>query len=161
MNDSNSSANAQFRAIGVVKSDRKKLEDDYWDQIPCHIELDSHQFAPDALAGLATFSHAEIIFHMNQVDPSKIESGARHPRNNTNWPKIGIFAHRGKNRPNQIGVTICRVKKVDGLHLYIEGLDAVDGTPVLDIKPWVREFGPRGDVRQPEWMTELMLHYWA
>ena len=97
---------------------------------------------------------------MNQVDPAKVEKTARHPRNNTAWPKVGIFAQRGKNRPNRIGSTICRIQKVDGLRLHLEGLDAVDGTPVLDIKPWVEEFGPRGIHQQPMWITELMKVYW-
>jgi tRNA (adenine37-N6)-methyltransferase len=65
-----------------------------------------------------------------------------------------------KNRPNQIGTTVCRVLRVDGTRLHVEGLDAVDGTPVLDVKPWVRELGPRGDVAQPAWMDELMRGYW-
>ncbi len=125
------------------------------------IRLDRAQFGAEALAGLAEFSHVEILFYMNQVDPSKIESAARHPRNNKEWPKVGIFAQRGKNRPNQIGATICRVLKVEGENLYLEGLDAVDGTPVLDIKPWVQEFAPRGEHFQPKWISELMKGYWS
>ncbi|MFY0577499.1 SAM-dependent methyltransferase [Cystobacter fuscus] len=115
---------------------------------------------PEALAGLTDFSHVEILFHMDQVDPAKVEKTARHPRNNTDWPKVGIFAQRGKNRPNQLGATICRVLKVDGIQLHLEGLDAIDGSPVLDIKPWVAEFAPRGEVFQPQWITELMRSYW-
>ena len=95
------------------------------------------------------------------MDAAKIETGARRPRNNPAWPLVGIFAQRGKNRPNRLGTTICRIDRVEGLLLHVTGLDAVDGTPVLDLKPWVREFGPRGEVRQPEWMTELMAAYWA
>ena len=98
---------------------------------------------------------------MHQVELSKIETEARHPRNNTDWPKIGIFAQRGKNRPNQIGTTICQIKKVEGTTLHLIGLDAIDGTPVLDIKPWVKEFGPRGEIKQPSWITELMKEYWT
>ena len=86
--------------------------------------------------------------------------GARHPRGNTDWPKIGIFAQRGKNRPNRLGLTICRVVGVDGAALIVEGLDAVDGTPVVDIKPVMAEFAPRGAVRQPGWVAELMSDYW-
>jgi tRNA (adenine37-N6)-methyltransferase len=103
----------------------------------------------------------EAVFHMDRVPPEKIETGARHPRNNQDWPAVGIFAQRGKNRPNQIGTTVCRVLRVEGARLHLEGLDAVDGTPVLDIKPWVREFGPRGEIRQPAWMDELMRGYWT
>jgi len=147
--------------IGVVHSTRQKVEDDRWDAEKCRIELDQSQFNEESLLGLAEFSHAEIIFYMDKVDPSKIEKTARHPRNNDDWPKVGIFAQRGKNRPNQIGTTICRIAKIEGRILYIEGLDAVDGTPVLDVKPWVAEFGPRGSIFQPTWITELMQSYWS
>ena len=149
-----------LRPIGVVHSTRTKAEDDNWDQEQVYIELDTQEFTGDALAGLGDFSHVEILFYMDQVDPSKIEKTARHPRNNTNWPKVGIFAQRGKNRPNQIGTTACRILKVEGVRLYLEGLDAIDGSPVLDIKPWVKEFAPRGAVFQPAWITELMRLYW-
>jgi tRNA (Thr-GGU) A37 N-methylase len=136
------------------------MEDDNWDGVEVHVELDRSQFSPDAFAGLATFSHVEIVFRMDQVDPAKIESTARHPRNNPEWPRVGIFAQRGKNRPNRIGTTICRILKIEGFDLHLEGLDAIDGSPVLDIKPWVVEFGPRGAVFQPRWMSELMQGYW-
>jgi tRNA (adenine37-N6)-methyltransferase len=147
--------------IGVVKSTRQRVSDDNWDVEKSWIELDRTQFSAEALAGLSDFSHVEVFFFMDQVDPSKIEKVARHPRNNTEWPKVGIFAQRGKNRPNQIGATVCRVLKVEGSALHLEGLDAVDGTPVLDIKPWVNEFAPRGAFFQPAWITELMKNYWS
>lgn len=146
--------------IGTVRSERTEPVDDGWDLISAHIELDSEQFAPEALVGLDTFSHAEIIFVFNRVPDEKIERGARHPRGNRDWPLTGIFAQRGKNRPNRIGVTVCRVLKVEGLNLYLEGLDAIDGTPVLDIKPVMEGFLPRGDIREPDWSKALMAGYW-
>lgn len=149
-----------LKPIGEVNSTRMKVEDDNWDKENVFIEIDSSEFTSDALLGLNTFSHVEVLFFMDQVDPLKVEKTARHPRNNPEWPKVGIFSQRGKNRPNQIGLTICRVLKVDGTKLFLEGLDAVNGTPVLDIKPWVREFAPRGEVFQPNWMSELMKGYW-
>ncbi len=79
------------------------------------------QFAPDAAAGLDAFSHIEVIFHFDRADPAKINTGARHPRGNTAWPKVGIFAQRGKDRPNRIGVTVCRILSVDGLSLRVRG----------------------------------------
>jgi tRNA-Thr(GGU) m(6)t(6)A37 methyltransferase TsaA len=148
-----------LEAIGVVRGSRGDVVDDGWDRERAHIELDA-RFGAEAFAGLDAFSHVEVVFFMHRVDADKIETGARHPRNNREWPAVGIFAQRGKNRPNQLGTTICRVLRVDGRLLHVEGLDAVDGTPVLDVKPWVREFGPRGDVRQPAWMDALMRGYW-
>lgn len=149
----------ELEPIGTVSSTRREIADDDWDRESVFVEL-AARFEESALAGLETFSHVEIVFFMDRVPPEKIESGARHPRNNRDWPAVGIFAQRGKNRPNRIGATICRVLRVEGRRLYVEGLDAIDGTPVLDIKPWVREFGPRGDVAQPAWMDELMRGYW-
>ena len=146
--------------VGKVRSTRTDVRDDSWDSETVYIELNSSSFTPEALAGLNDFSHVEVIFYMDQVDPSKIERVARHPRGNTDWPKVGIFAQRGKNRPNQLGLTICRILKVEGIRVYVEGLDAVNGTPVLDVKPWVREFGPRGEINQPKWISELMHGYW-
>jgi tRNA-Thr(GGU) m(6)t(6)A37 methyltransferase TsaA len=146
--------------IGFVRSTRIKPEDDNWDVEKTSVELDSTQFPEEALLGLSEFSHVEIIFYMDQVDPSKVEKSARHPRNNPNWPKTGVFAQRTKYRPNQMGATICKIASVTGRILRVEGLDAIDGTPVLDIKPWVAEFAPRGPVFQPKWITELMSTYW-
>ena len=102
-----------------------------------------------------------MVFVFDQVPDEKIERGARHPRGNKDWPLTGIFAQRGKNRPNRIGVTVCRVLKVQGLNLYLEGLDAIDGTPVLDIKPVMEGFLPRGDIREPDWSKVLMAGYWV
>jgi tRNA (Thr-GGU) A37 N-methylase len=62
-------------------------------------------------------------------------------------------------RPNRLGVSICTLEAVEGLDLHVRGLDAVDGTPVLDVKPHMREFVPEGATRQPAWASELMANY--
>ena len=116
---------------------------------------------PEALQGLCEFSHVEILFFFHEVEPSKVVTAARHPRNNVAWPAVGIFAQRGKNRPNRIGSTICRVIRVEGISLFVAELDAINGTPVLDIKPVMAEFLPRQQVRQPAWSRELMHEYWS
>jgi tRNA (Thr-GGU) A37 N-methylase len=87
-------------------------------------------------------------------------AGARHPRNNPAWPQVGIFAQRGKNRPNRLGLTTVRILGVAGRELRVAELDALDGTPVLDIKRVLAEFLPRGPIRQPDWSHELMRDYW-
>lgn len=146
--------------VGHVRGGRAEAVDDDWGASRATIALDPAQFAADALAGLADFSHAEVIFLFDRVPDDRIETGARHPRNRADWPLVGIFAQRGKNRPNRLGLTTCRIVRVDGLTIEVEGLDAIDGTPVLDIKPVMVEFLPRGDVRQPDWSRELMQGYW-
>lgn len=152
--------NILFKPIGKVHSTRTTAIDDQWDSEESSVQLDTTQFNADSLKGLESFSHVEILFYMNQVDKLKIETGARHPRNNLDWPKVGIFAQRGKNRPNQIGTTICEIIKIEGTQIFLRGLDAIHETPVLDIKPWVNEFAPRGQTHQPLWITELMKNYW-
>jgi tRNA-Thr(GGU) m(6)t(6)A37 methyltransferase TsaA len=146
--------------VGVVRSARTEPVDDDWDSVECAIVLDE-RFTADALAGLEAFSHIEVVYAFHLVADDEVETGARHPRGNTDWPTVGIFAQRGKMRPNRLGVTVCRLLAVDGLTLHLRGLDAVDGTPVLDVKPYMAEFGARGEVRQPSWASQLMTGYWG
>jgi tRNA (Thr-GGU) A37 N-methylase len=72
------------------------------------------------------------------------------------WPKIGIFSQRPKARPNRIGLSHCRILKIEGYRITVEALDAIVGTPILDIKPYMKEFGTIGEVVQPDWASELM-----
>lgn len=150
----------QLRAIGHVRGGRSEPIDDDWDAVECTIALDRAQFQSDATASLGEFSHIEVVFHFDRVRDDEINRGARHPRGRADWPLVGIFAQRGRGRPNRIGVTVCRLLSVDGLTLKVKGLDAIDGTPVLDIKPVMSGFLPRGEVREPAWAKELMDGYW-
>jgi tRNA (Thr-GGU) A37 N-methylase len=149
-----------LQPIGFVRGGRAEPIDDDWGRSRARLELDSGRFEADALAGLDGFSHAEIIYLFDKVTDDKIVAGARHPRGRKDWPLVGIFAQRGKNRPNRIGVTVCRVVRVDGLAVEVEGLDAIDGTPILDIKPVLKGFLPRGEVVEPDWAGEIMKDYW-
>ena len=150
----------EMQAIGRVKGGRHEVEDDAWGSVASRIELDGDQFGPEAFAGLEACSHVEVLFVFDQVDPDAVCRGARHPRGRADWPLVGIFAQRAKDRPNRIGSTVCNLVRVDGAAIEVKGLDAVDGTPVLDVKPYLAEFGPRGEIRQPTWATELMTDYW-
>jgi tRNA-Thr(GGU) m(6)t(6)A37 methyltransferase TsaA len=123
------------------------------------ISLDRSRFADDAVAGLHAFSHLVVVFQFHLVDESTVQSGARHPRGNAAWPKVGMFAQRAKMRPNRLGVSACRLLAVDGLGLHVRGLDAIAGSPVLDVKPFMREFEPAA-THQPTWATELMQGYY-
>lgn len=150
----------EMRPIGRVEGGREVPEDDDWGESRACIVLDPAYFDDEALMGLDTFSHAEIVYVFDKVTDDQIVYGARHPRGDKDWPRIGIFAQRGKNRPNRIGVTVCEVVAVDGRTLRVKGLDAIDGTPVLDIKPVMSGFAPRGAVREPDWAREIMKKYW-
>jgi tRNA (adenine37-N6)-methyltransferase len=148
-----------LEAIGTVRGGRKEPVDNDWEREACAIELDA-RFRDDCLLGLDAFSHLEVVYVFDRVDESEIEPGARHPRGRADWPRVGIFAQRGKGRPNRIGVSRCSIVRVEGKTIHVRGLDAIDGTPVLDVKPYMREFGPRGEVKQPAWATELMAEYY-
>ncbi|MEV7571190.1 SAM-dependent methyltransferase [Streptomyces tanashiensis] len=148
------------RPVAHVVGGRGEVRDDEWGDVESIVRLDAEAFGPEALAGLDAFSHLEVVYHFDRVSPDAVETGARHPRGNEEWPLVGIFAQRGKNRPNRLGVSRCRLIRTDGLDLHVRGLDAVDGTPVLDIKPYMTEFGPQGPTEQPAWADEIMRRYY-
>lgn len=148
----------EVKAIGIVRSPRRDLSDDFWGAVEAEIVLDA-AFDETALYGLSDFSHVEILFLMDRVDPTKIETGARYPRERSDWPLVGIFAQRGKARPNRIGLTRATIVSVKENTVRVRGLDAIDGAPVLDMKPWMEEFSPIGPTRQPAWASELMRDY--
>lgn len=146
--------------VGYVQGGRARAVDDDWGGSRSSIALDAGRFGPEALSGLGDFSHIEVIFHFDRVSEDKIEVGARHPRGRMDWPAVGIFAQRGKNRPNRLGLCTCKIVSVEGLCINVEGLDAIHGTPVLDIKPVFLGFLPREEVREPLWAAEIMARYW-
>ncbi|MFJ3979692.1 SAM-dependent methyltransferase [Streptomyces sp. NPDC090021] len=147
---------AESEPVGAAVGGRAEVVDDGWGRETAVIRLDGGRFGPEALHGLEDFSHVEVVHHFDRVPVERIETGTRHPRDNPDRPLVGVFAQHGKNRPNRLGVSRCRVVKVDGLDVRVVGLDAVDGTPVLDLKPYMVEFGPPGELRQPEWATTSM-----
>jgi len=144
--------------VGVVRSSRQAAEADDWDAETHTIEL-LPTFDERALQGLDAFSHCVVVyvFDRGAWDDSRM---VRRPRGNPEWPEVGIFAQRAKDRPNRLGVTTCRILGVEGNRLRVHGLDAIDGPPVVDIKPHMREFGPRGAEHQPAWADALMQGYW-
>ena len=145
--------------IGEVRNTRRTPEEDDWGGLVSEIVLDP-ALPEESLDGLEAFTHAEIIFQFHLVGEEQIVTGARHPRENPLWPKVGIFAQRARLRPNRLGLTMVRILRREGNSLFVEGLDAVNGTPVLDIKPVMQEFLPRGPFHQPDWSHELMKDYW-
>lgn len=149
----------QIEPIATVEAPRARPDDDFWGGQTARITL-AAALPGEALLGLDGYSHVEVLFVFHGVDPASVVTGARHPRGNPAWPRVGILAQRGKNRPNRIGSTICRVRGIEGRTLVVSELDAIDGTPVIDLKPVMREFLPRGEVTQPAWATELMRDYW-
>lgn len=146
--------------IGFVQGGRVEATKDGWGGNRSRLVLREDMFTPDSLRGLDALSHLEIVFYFHLHADEPTEFGARHPRNRQDWPQVGIFAQRGRMRVNRLGVSICRLLSVDGLTIEVEGLDAVDGTPILDIKPVWSGYQPRGQLREPDWAREIMANYW-
>ncbi|ANY75268.1 tRNA-Thr(GGU) m(6)t(6)A37 methyltransferase TsaA [Paenibacillus ihbetae] len=149
-----------IKPIAYVRNSRTEIEDDQWGSIVSEIELVDDLNA-SSLEGIDEFSHLEIIFYFDKVADDKIQYEARHPRNNKEFPMVGIFAQRGKNRPNKLGLTTVELLEHHHNKLIVKNLDAIDGTPIMDIKPVMREFLPNREVKQPEWSKKLMEDYWG
>lgn len=145
--------------IAWIKNKRLTNTDDFWGNTISEIIL-APEISAEAIDGIDDFSHLEIIFYFHECNPAKINYKSRHPRNNPDWPKVGIFAQRGKNRPNHLGLSIVKLIEKKERALIVSGLDAIDGTPVLDIKPVMTGFLPQESIREPSWPNELMRNYW-
>ncbi|MFQ5498619.1 MAG: SAM-dependent methyltransferase [Candidatus Zixiibacteriota bacterium] len=159
MTEKNFAGRIEMDPIAYVSNCRYDLSDDYWGGLISKIRL-VPRISADALRGIEEFSHLDIVFHFHRCDSSTEFYGSRRPRNNPDWPEVGILAQRAKNRVNRLGLTTVKLLKVSDRELTVSVLDAVDGTPVLDIKPVIREFLPCSEVHQPLWLSELMRDYW-
>ncbi|AOP13494.1 MULTISPECIES: tRNA (N6-threonylcarbamoyladenosine(37)-N6)-methyltransferase TrmO [Bacillus] len=149
----------EIKPVAFVENLRTFPKDDHWGDVISEIKL-AEGIHPDALKGIEEFSHLDIIFYFHQVKEEHIQYKVRRPRNNKNYPETGIFAQRGKNRPNRLGATVVTLLEKSGSKLVVKGLDAIDGTPVIDIKPVMKEFLPKGQIIQPKWSEDLMKVYW-
>jgi tRNA-Thr(GGU) m(6)t(6)A37 methyltransferase TsaA len=147
------------KPVAYVQNPRSSLEDDHWGSVISEIILEN-SFPEECLDGIETFSHVEILFYFDKISDKPRPLMSRHPRDNKDWPRVGIFAQRNKDRPNHIGLSIAKIIKREGRSLFVQGLDAVNGTPVIDIKPIMVEYLLREPVTQPEWSHELMKNYW-
>jgi len=144
--------------IATVTNKRPTPTDDFWGDTISVITLLPH-IPEEAFKGIEAFSHLEIIYYFDKADPAKIVYSGN-PRGNPAWPEMGIFAQRKKDRPNQLGLCTVELMGHTGRTIKVKYLDAIDGTPVLDIKPVFKEFEGKGDIKQPQWSVELMKDYW-
>ncbi len=144
--------------IATVINSRTSPMDDYWGDVISVIELADH-IPSEAFEGISAFSHLEIICYFDQVETKEIAFSG-HPRGDPKYPQVGIFGQRKKDRPNAIGLSTVELIEHTGRIIKVRYLDAIDGTPVLDIKPVFIAFQPKGEIRQPEWVGDLMKNYW-
>ncbi|MFJ7589570.1 TrmO family methyltransferase [Streptomyces sp. NPDC097617] len=150
----------QLEVIATVIGGHTEVKDDYQGEVESIIRL--HDGYPlDTLQGLDEFSHVEVLWKMHRAKPQDVELHARSPRGNPTWPATGTYVHRNHRRPNQVGTSHPKLVRVEGRDVVVTGLDAVHGTPVLDLAPWFPQMGPQGDVRVPTWVDEMLADYWA
>jgi tRNA-Thr(GGU) m(6)t(6)A37 methyltransferase TsaA len=143
--------------IGTVKSPIEEQVDEGWGEVVSEIWLNA-ELEP-GLDGLAEFSHAVIIFLMHQSSFDVERDLKRRPRGRVDMPQTGIFAQRAKHRPNPIGLTAVKILGVAGPVLRVKGLDAIDGTPILDIKPYVPAFDRVENAAVPGWIEQILADY--
>ena len=144
--------------IATVKNSRMTPSDDFWKEVISEIELADH-IPTVAFERISDFSHLEIIYFFNKADDKEIVYSGR-PRGNPIYPLVGIFGQRKKDRPNMIGLCTVELIEHTGRSIKVRYLDAIDGTPILDLKPVFKEFQPKGEIRQPFWVSDLMKNYW-
>ncbi len=120
-----------------------------WDNVVSRIEIDPG--LTEALDNLDEFSHIIVLYWMDRLAPEP-QPLKVHPRRNPSLPLVGLFATRAPKRPNPIGKTTVRLRKRERNILTVSGLDAIDGTPVIDIKPYLPDYDSATDARAPSWV---------
>lgn len=143
--------------IGYVRSAATDAVDEDWGAVEAQIVVEP-ALRP-GLQGLEGFSHLVVVtfLHGASFDPAR--HLVRRPRGLAAMPELGIFAQRAKDRPNPLGITCVPLVALEAEGVRVRGLDAIDGTPVLDLKPYFPQFDAAGEVRVPAWVGELMRGY--
>ena len=147
----------KLEPIGYVLSSVTERMDENWGEIKSKIILNPEYTG--ALLGLDNFSHAIIVTYLHQAKYEKEKHLQRRPRNLEPMPKVGIFSQRAKDRPNPIGITAVEIISVGDDYLEIKGLDAINETPILDIKPYYPHYDKIDSPKVPECVDRLMKNY--
>ncbi len=147
----------EITPIGIVKTDVKDAVDTNWGKVISEIHL-REELAP-GLQGLDDWSHLVVIFLMHETQFDPAVHLMRRPQERDDMPEIGIFAQRARHRPNRIGITAVRFMGSAGAVLRVKGLDAINGTPVLDIKPYAPAYDGVTEPLVPSWFIRLMQGY--
>ncbi|MGW2695656.1 SAM-dependent methyltransferase [Streptomyces sp. NPDC001296] len=151
----------EVKSIATVVGGHTRVQDDYQGGVESIIRFDD-AYPLETLQGIEEFSHLTVTWHFHLAQPEDVQLHARSPRGNQNWPATGTFVHRNHRRPNQLAISYPRLLKIEGRDLLVSDLDAVDGTPVIDLAPYFEQMGPQGPIRQPAWPGEMLEpNYWA
>ncbi len=140
-----------LRPIGVVHSEVKEKQNPGFDWWKIKAEITIDPALAEGLDGIEEFSHVMVICWMDRAtDPAKIALKVC-PRGRHDLAPVGIFASRSPYRPNPLGKTTIRLLEHKGNTLKVKGLDAIDGTPVIDIKPYIPDYDSAPDAVAPKW----------
>ena len=153
MEESNRQDSINLAPIGRVVNDVEHRSDVKWETIVSEVVI-APQLA-EALDGIDGFSHVVIIFYLDKVDEDRHSLMKVRPENREELPLVGVFATRSPVRPNPIGITVVKLLERQGNILKVMGLDAYDGTPVLDIKPYLRRGDLIEEAATPDWLLRL------
>jgi len=151
------SENIVQKPIAFVSSTVTERTDENWGDVISRIILKPEFIG--GLSGLADFSHAIIVTHLHQAKFISEKHLCRRPQGRDDMPEVGIFSQRVKNRPIPIGVTAVSIIDVKDEYLEVRGLDAIDATPVLDIKPYFPQYDRIDKPTVPGWVNKLMKNY--
>lgn len=143
----------QLRPIGHVHNSVKEAKHEGWDEVESEIVLEG--VPQEALDGIEEYSHVQVIFWMDRVMPEQRRAWKVHPRGRQDLPLVGVFATRTPDRPNPMGLTTVRLLERRDSVLRVKGLDALDGTAVLDIKPPSPKHDVFQEARFPDWLKRL------
>src|SRR6478609_7543623 len=143
----------EVESIATVVGGHTRVQDDYQGGVESVIRL-NEAYPLETLQGIEEFSHLTVTWRFHRARPEDVQLHARSPRGDARWPATGTFVHRNHRRPNQLAISFPRLLGADGRDLHVTDLDAVDGTPVLDVAPYFQQMGPRGPIRQPTWPGE-------
>jgi len=137
--------------IGFVRNSIKEPGIEDWRTVTSEIIIEEN--LKEALSRIDEFSHIIVIYWMHKLSPSQRAIIKVHPKANQNLPLVGVFASRSPARPNPIGVTTVKLLERRDNVLKVTGLDAINGTPVLDIKPYLPGDDSSTEAKTPGWLT--------
>jgi tRNA-Thr(GGU) m(6)t(6)A37 methyltransferase TsaA len=143
-----------MQAIAVVRNNVRQPTMEGWEQV--RSDLVFRDDLQDALDGIETYSHIIVLFYIDRVPEGERTTGRIHPRGDRSLPEQGVLATRSQLRPNPVGVTVVPLLRRRHNILRVQGLDAIDGTPVLDIKPYLPPYDSVPDAKLPDWATRLL-----
>jgi len=139
----------ELKAIGIVRNGIRETMRHGWREVVSDIVIDSA--LTEALDGLEEFSHIIVLYWMHQLTPGRELPLKTHPMGKKELPLVGRFTTRSPSRPNPVGHAIVRLLERRGNILKVKGLDAIDGTPVIDIKPFIPGYDSPEDTKAPRW----------